>query len=256
MGQEARGERNRARIPLAAQDLSVRRDDTPDFVHRVDDEGFIEYSGEIVPNFFSFVCVSYTRMKRKGEPLLDSILIRRCQAGDIDAFAQIFGNYKNLVFHTAFLMLNSAEDAEDILQDVFIQVHRSLNSFDPAKGAFTTWLHRITVNKCLNWRRRWTFFTARLDEISEGDLHVPTISDGRGTDVEVVQQAMSHLSVKLRSVVILRFYWELSYAEMSEVLDLPLGTIKSRLNLALRTLQSILKDEFDLAVHSIKEDSK
>ena len=57
---------------------------------------------------------------------MDLTLIRRCQAGDTDAFTQIFEGYKNLVFHTAFLMLDSADDAEDVLQDVFIQVHRSL----------------------------------------------------------------------------------------------------------------------------------
>ena len=61
---------------------------------------------------------------------MDSTLIRRCLAGDANAFSQIFEGYKNLVFHTAFLMLDSADDAEDVLQDVFIQVYRSLHSYD------------------------------------------------------------------------------------------------------------------------------
>jgi len=69
-------------------------------------------------------------MKYKGKPQLDSTLIRRCLAGDANAFSQIFEGYKNLVFHTAFLMLDSADDAEDVLQDVFIQVYRSLHSYD------------------------------------------------------------------------------------------------------------------------------
>jgi RNA polymerase sigma-70 factor (ECF subfamily) len=195
-------------------------------------------------------------MKNKGDLLLDVTLIRRTQAGDADAFAQLFEGYKNLVFHTAFLMLNSADDAEDVLQDVFIQVHRSLDSYDSSKGAFSTWMHRITVNNCLNRRRHWTFFTARLDEIPEGDLPATIISDGQRADIESIQQAISALSIKLRAVIILRFYWELSYAEISEVLDLPLGTIKSRINLALQTLQSNLKDELDLAIYSIKEEPK
>lgn len=187
---------------------------------------------------------------------MDLTLIRRCQAGDADAFAQLFEGYKNLVFHTAFLMLNSADDAEDVLQDVFIQVHRSLNSYIPSKGAFSTWLYRITVNKCLNRRRHWTFFIALLDDIPEGDLPVAVVSDGHFADIEAVQQAISHLSVKLRAVVILRYYWELSYAEISEILNLPLGTIKSRLNLALSTLKLNLKNELDPAIHGIKEETK
>jgi RNA polymerase sigma-70 factor (ECF subfamily) len=153
-------------------------------------------------------------------------------------------------------MLNNADDAEDVLQDVFIQVHHSLNSYDSSKGAFSTWLHRITVNRCLNRRRHWTFFTARLDEIPEHNLPATTISEGQRADIESVQQAINGLSIKLRAVIILRFYWELSYAEISEILNLPLGTIKSRLNLALQTLQSNLKDELDPAIYSIQEEPK
>lgn len=187
---------------------------------------------------------------------MDSTLIRRSQAGDEDAFAQIFEGYKNLVFRTAFLMLESADDAEDVLQDVFIQVHHSLNSYDPSKAAFSTWLHRITVNKCLNRKRHWTFFTALLDDVPERNLPASAVFDAQHADIESVQQAISGLSVKLRAVVVLRFYWELSYAEISEILNLPLGTIKSRLNLALSTLQSNLKDELDPAIYSIEEEPK
>ena len=187
---------------------------------------------------------------------MDSTLIRRSQAGDTDAFAQLFEGYKNLVFRTAFLMLNNADNAEDILQDVFIQVHHSLNNYDPSKSAFSTWLYRITVNKCLNRQRHWTFFTPLLDDIPERDLPSTVGFDGQYADIESVQQAISGLSIKLRAVVILRFYWELSYAEISEILNLPLGTIKSRLNLALSTLQSSLKDELVPVKLSIKEQSK
>ncbi len=69
-------------------------------------------------------------------------LIRRCQTGDAQAFADLFHRYKNLVYKTAYLMLDSADEAEDVLQEVFFQVHRSLSTFEPSKGAFTTWLYR------------------------------------------------------------------------------------------------------------------
>jgi RNA polymerase sigma-70 factor (ECF subfamily) len=187
---------------------------------------------------------------------LDLALIRRCQAGEVEAFTELFETYKNLVFRTAFLMLDSVPEADDILQEVFVQVYRSLKSYDPAKGAFTTWLYRITVNKCLNRRRHWTFFTPSLDAMSDRDLPTTAGPDDQRADHDLVQQALKHLSAKLRIVVILRFYGELSYAEISEVLELPLGTIKSRLNLALRTLQARLKDELDPALYTIKAESK
>ena len=69
---------------------------------------------------------------------MDLVLIRRCQAGDDEAFRLLFEQYKNLVYRTTYLTLGSAADADDILQEVFLQVHRSLSGYDPKKGAFST----------------------------------------------------------------------------------------------------------------------
>ncbi|HUV95494.1 MAG TPA: RNA polymerase sigma factor [Anaerolineae bacterium] len=169
-------------------------------------------------------------------------LIRRSQAGDQEAWAGLFERYKNLVFKTAYLMLGSASEAEDALQEVFIRVYRSLSAFEPSKGSFATWLHRITVNHCLNQRRRRRFLVVALDEASPASLsgHYPS-PEGRMGEKAAVQQALSRLSDKQRGVVILRYYWEMSYAEIARVLDIPLGTVKSRLNLALKTLHKELE---------------
>jgi len=164
-------------------------------------------------------------------------LIRRCQAGDEQAFAELFHRYKNLVYKTAYLMLGDADEAEDVLQEVFVQVYKSLDAYDPGRGAFTTWLYRITVNRCLNWRRRWRPFV-RLDR-ARTSVRSP---EGQREE-EGVWQAVRGLSEKLRAVVILRYYWELSYAEIAQILDIPLGTVKSRLNLALKTLRKDLEAE-------------
>src|SRR5688572_28580212 len=80
-------------------------------------------------------------------------VIRRSQAGDPASFAALFDQYKNLVFKTAYLMLGDAPEAEDALQEVMWQVYRSRQSYYPHRGAFTTWLHRLTVNHCLNRQR-------------------------------------------------------------------------------------------------------
>ncbi|MDO8688882.1 MAG: RNA polymerase sigma factor [Dehalococcoidia bacterium] len=169
-------------------------------------------------------------------------LVRRSLAGDREAFASIFEQYKNLVYKTAFLMLGSPEDAEDALQEVFLQAHRSLGTFEPSKGALITWLHRITVNHCLNRRRKHRLLTSSIDTVPAVLLpdHAAPHEDRLGEE-EAMRQVLDRLSQKLRAVVVLRYYWDLSHHEISEVLCIPVGTVKSRLDLALKTLRTALE---------------
>jgi RNA polymerase sigma-70 factor (ECF subfamily) len=169
----------------------------------------------------------------------DQQLILRAQAGDREAFAGLFEQYKNLVYKSAYLMLGDAHDAEDVLQEVFVLVHRSLAGFDPRKGAFSTWLHRITINRCLNQRRRSVLPSVSLEE----GLLSSDFPGSQMADREAVWQAIRALSDKQQAVVILRYYWELSYAELAQILEIPLGTVKSRLDLALKTLRRRLDEQ-------------
>jgi RNA polymerase sigma-70 factor, ECF subfamily len=168
-------------------------------------------------------------------------IIRRAQGGDRQAFAALFERYKNLVYRSAYLFLGDTHDAEDALQEVFLQVYRSLASFDPGRAAFSTWLYRVTLNHCLNRRRKRNLAGLHLDEI----VLKSEFPERRLADEQAIWQAIQALSDRLRPVLILRYYWELSYAEMATILDVPLGTVKSRLDLALKTLrQALEKQEF------------
>jgi RNA polymerase sigma-70 factor (ECF subfamily) len=168
--------------------------------------------------------------------------IQRAQAGDREAFACLFEQYKNLVYKTAYLMLGDKDEAEDALQEVFVQVYRSLRSFDARKAAFSTWLHRVTFNYCLNQHRRRRQLAFSLDEIPV--VFASEFPGERLAEKQLLEQAICRLSDRQRAVIILRYYWELPYAEISQVLDVPLGTVKSRLDLALKTLrQSLEKKE-------------
>jgi RNA polymerase sigma-70 factor, ECF subfamily len=192
-------------------------------------------------------------MQPKKEPSVDVSLIRRCQAGEAQAFAALFESTKNLVFRTAYLVLGNSLDAEDVLQEVFLQLYRSMGNYDPGRAAFSTWLYRITVNRCLNLRRRRSFFSLPLDELPESALREPALSESQRAEVESVQQALLHLSMKLRVVIVLRYFWDLSNAETAEILNLPIGTVKSRVNLALRCLCKDLQDDLPSSVLSIPE---
>jgi RNA polymerase sigma-70 factor (ECF subfamily) len=183
---------------------------------------------------------------------LDLVLIRRCQAGDDEAFGLLFEEYKNLVYRTVYLTLGSTVEAEDLLQEVFLQVHRSLDAYDPKRGAFSTWLYRITVNVCLNWRRRRPS-TQSLEELADEPAEdSQPFAEGFAQD-DCVRRALHKLSRKLRVVVVLRHYLDLSYAEIAQITDLPLGTVKSRLNLALRLLRDDLECDFPSLAQSAAE---
>jgi len=164
-------------------------------------------------------------------------LIRRSQAGDERAFAELFERYKNLVYKTAYLMLGEPQEAEDALQEVFLRVHSSQSSFQPSKGAFTTWLHRITVNYCINQKRKRRLRFLSIAQVRPGQMPSQPSPESRLDPEDAVVRAMRGLSDKLRAVVVLRYYWDMSYGEIAQTLDVPLGTVKSRLNAALTALR-------------------
>jgi len=166
-------------------------------------------------------------------------LIRHAQAGDREAFAALFEQYKNMVYKTAYLILGNAHEAEDALQKGFLLVHKSLVSFDSRKGAFTTWLHRITLNFCLNHRRKR--HPSALDDVSP--TPATNFPSAQLAEEDSLWQATRSLSDKQQAVVILRYYWDLPYAEIASILDIPLGTVKSRLDLALKTLRNVLEEQ-------------
>ena len=169
-------------------------------------------------------------------------IIRRSQLGDERAFEALYEQYKNLVYRTAVLMLGNPADAEDVLQEVFVKVHRSLDQYDPGKGAFTTWLYRITVNQSVN-RKRWYQRRPRLLPLMMADKPAPESLQERVADDDSMQKALQTLSEKLRVVVVLHYYWNLPYYDISQILEIPPGTVKSRMHTALARLRSQLEEE-------------
>lgn len=166
----------------------------------------------------------------------------------MSAFEVFFQQYQGLVFKTAYLMTGSREEAEDILQEVFVTVWKSRHTFDPAKGKITTWLHRITVNRCVSKHRKKQLVLLSLDEARADGFHLPETTSSELPDesliskseYEELMKALNSLDSKHRPVLVLRYFDELSYDEIAKVLGIPLGTVKSRINHALRSLQGQL----------------
>jgi RNA polymerase sigma-70 factor, ECF subfamily len=180
---------------------------------------------------------------------LERLLFFKKADPQMKEFSDIFEEHKNLVYKTAFLMFGNREEADEALQEVFILIFRSLSKYDPAKGAMTTWLHRITINYCLGYRRKHQVTIEPLDGLT---LIAPNESvENHIQQVQLqlsVRDAIFRLSEKQRAVIILRYYWDLSYKEIGQILAIPLGTVKSRIDLALRSLGSeIYKSTAEMA---------
>lgn len=172
-------------------------------------------------------------------------LIERWHSGDSDAFEALFRQYEKLVFRTAYLIIGDVEKARDVMQEVFVAVWKSRRTFNPEKGKFTTWLHRITVNKCSRrqGKHRPTFLS--LEETQEKGFQ-PESNDDLPEELTIsreeydgLMKALSMLDTKYRSVVVLRYFGDLSCEEIARAVDIPLGTVKSRLHYALKSLRSI-----------------
>jgi len=169
-------------------------------------------------------------------------LAEKWQSGDMAAFEGLFRQYQKLVFRTAYLITGSKEVAEDALQEVFISVWKSRHTYDPNKGKLTTWLHRITVNQCSKKKARKVPTTVSLEEkgIDLPEMkQQPQLEDTLISKLEYERllRAMDSLDTKHRSVLVLRYFNDLSYQEIAEALEIPLGTVKSRLNQSLRYLK-------------------
>ena len=166
--------------------------------------------------------------------------MEKWQCGDIAAFEALFRQYERLVLTSAYFITDNREDAEEIVQEVFVSVWKSRYTFNPERGKFTTWLHRITVNKCFERQRKKKPVVIPIENVD--------LPDGDGSEegvmnrdeCEWVMGAMGSLDSKHRAVLVLRYFNELSYGEIAQTMGIPLGTVKSRIYIAIKTLREQL----------------
>jgi len=168
------------------------------------------------------------------------------QHGDVSAFEALYRQYEKLVFRTAYLITGSKEAAEDALQEVFVSVWKSRHTYDPNRGKLTTWLHRITVNQCSKGKARKAPANVSLEEKGVDLLEMKHSYQPEDVLINKLEydrllRAMDSLDTKHRSILVLRYFNDLSYQEIAEALEIPLGTVKSRLNQSLRYLKEQMK---------------
>ena len=181
----------------------------------------------------------------------DELLVE-CQQGSEDAFRELFKQYHERVLHIACRMCGNIQEAEDVTQEVFLNVFKELNKFREAASLFT-WLYRITINLCLDKRRkrqRREKYQVNTDLNSENTLSEKANSDeGMQTwDHQIwqdeiqnlLQTALSQIKPKLRTVIVLKDIEGLTYGEVAQVVECSEGTISSRLNRGRKQFKKLL----------------
>ena len=181
--------------------------------------------------------------------LADEQLVELAVSSDPDAFGEIVRRWERKIFALCFGMLTREDEARDAAQETFIAAYKNLARFR-GEAKVSSWLHRIAVNQCLTVKRRAKTRSEDLIDEERGEMDrvfvAPTaMSPGSKAEqaerLNMVRQAVSALPTDLRQVVVMKEFEEMTFQEISDTLELPLSTVKSRLYTALKQLRARLE---------------
>ncbi|MEK7469779.1 MAG: sigma-70 family RNA polymerase sigma factor [Planctomycetota bacterium] len=183
----------------------------------------------------------------------DADLIRRSQGGDGDAYGKLVVKYQDLVYNAVFRMVNREDEAADIAQEAFVKGWRALGSFE-GRAQFGTWIYRIAINACISnrrgmKRRKATSLNSAMGSGDDGEGGMDVADDApepaerlvENENQRMVQDAIGELEHEFRTMIVLRDLEGRPYEEIAEVLEVPVGTVRSRLHRARQALKDKLK---------------
>jgi RNA polymerase sigma-70 factor (ECF subfamily) len=176
-------------------------------------------------------------------------LVRRARAGDGTAWEDIVSAFSRRIFNLAYRFTSSVDAAEDLTQDVFIRIYKTLDQYDSKQGDLSNWLMRLARNLIIDdyRHRQRNPQNSMADAVDDHQYHLRAVGTSAHKEVErkelaaQVQQGIDKLPEDLRTCVILRDIEELTYAEIVDVLQIPEGTVKSRINRGRIELAKILR---------------
>ncbi|HEU4716795.1 MAG TPA: sigma-70 family RNA polymerase sigma factor [Bacteroidia bacterium] len=186
--------------------------------------------------------------------LYDYRLVKRAlEDADQKAFAELMGRYRDSVYYMLLKMVNNKDDAEDLTIEAFGKAFKRLSQYTP-NFAFSTWLFRIATNNCIDFIRRKRKNTFSIDQPMEDDEGGEMVLDLRSETpdpeehiikkqkVILLRELVEKLKPRYRTLIEMRYFQELSYEEIAEQLELPLGTVKAQLFRAREFLFNVLKN--------------
>lgn len=170
-------------------------------------------------------------------------LVLHMQEGSLEALGLLYDRYRQMVFRTALAITGDREAANDLLQDVFLRLYRFADHIDPQRP-LEPWLYRMTANLAYTWvkrRQRWLRPLEDLvDWIAGAGKDTPHEAAELNDDWRELQEALLSLPIQQRLVIVLYYLNDLSLHEISDILDIPTGTVKSRLHYGRITLKKRL----------------
>jgi RNA polymerase sigma factor (sigma-70 family) len=180
----------------------------------------------------------------------DFKLVQKAKKGDQQAYAELMERYRDSIYYMLLKMVNNTSDAEDLMIEAFGKAFKNIDQYTPS-FAFSTWLFKIATNNCIDYIRKRRTSTISIDQTSDDqDTQSITIqSDTMDPEeymindqkIKLLRDVVSKLKPRYKTLVELRYFNEYSYEEISEELDLPLGTVKAQLYRARELLYNILK---------------
>lgn len=177
-------------------------------------------------------------------------LIKKSISGDVESFEILISRYQKMAYNVAYRIMGNEEDAKDMAQESFIKIFKYIKNFR-MDSSFSTWMYRIVMNTCKDELRKKKLKVISIDktiDTGDGSMQMDIEDSSRTPEQllesketsEEVQNALLQISENNRIVVVLRDIKGFSYSEISEIIDVPVGTIKSRINRGRQELKEIL----------------
>ena len=184
--------------------------------------------------------------------ITDAELVRRCLAGDHGAWEAVVHRYHQRLYNLAYRFTGRFDESEDLTQEIFLKVFRTLNSYKAESGALITWMVRVGRNHLIDHYRKFKTERTQTDSLEVEYEKAEENPSRYASPVDALEKrelsqrihrALLHIPEDLREAVILRDLEEFTYEEIADVLKLPLGTVKSRINRGRAELARLLKKE-------------
>lgn len=176
-------------------------------------------------------------------PFSETHIVGLLRSDAASAVALILDQYGDALYGLVCRMIPERDIADEVIQDAMVKVWQNASAYDPGKGKLYTWLASITWNTALDKVRSAGYRQSKKSESIDTNVYVQQMSEESHPDDVGLQRALARLETKYREVIDLVYFGGYSHSEVSEALDIPIGTVKSRVRIAIRQLHAALRDE-------------